>query len=71
METYTLDDLVGMFGHSRDWWLRRCQRGEIPHQKYGRAYRFDDDDIAAIKDQHRHRPRDPLASLVTKSRRAS
>lgn len=36
-------------------WVRRNAR-HLPHHRYGRSYRFDAEDVAAIKDMHRKRP---------------
>jgi predicted DNA-binding transcriptional regulator AlpA len=43
-------------GISREQVIRRCRTKEFPHVRIGQAYRFTDDDVAAIIAAHRVEP---------------
>jgi hypothetical protein len=49
MNTYSVEEVVAMFGGGSDWWLRRgMQTGRFPYLQVGRERRFTDTHIAAI-----------------------
>lgn len=50
----TYEQLAAELGVSTRFVKRHAARW--PHHRYGRSYRFDADDVAAIKKMHEHRP---------------
>ncbi len=54
-----------------DWLKKQVQARAVPFCHFGRSIRFFDDDIAAIKAQHREVPRASVAPVrpITSGRR--
>lgn len=49
MKTYSIPEVVEMFGGGSDWWLRDGMRvGRFPYLKVGRERRFTEPHVAAI-----------------------
>jgi hypothetical protein len=50
VKTYSVDEVVEMFGGRSDSWLREgVRQRKFPHLRVGRSPRFTDEHVAAIK----------------------
>ncbi|WP_326565121.1 hypothetical protein VSH64_25085 [Amycolatopsis rhabdoformis] len=50
--TYSIAEVVAMFGSESDWWLREgVRQRRYPHLKVGRSARFTDEHVAEIRRQ--------------------
>ena len=46
--TYTAQEAADLLGSSYDWLTREARKGRLPHHRFGRVYRFTQDDVDAI-----------------------
>lgn len=49
MSDHGFDSAAAQLGMSAEWLRKAVKRDKLPHQQYGRAVRFTDEQIAAIK----------------------
>lgn len=49
---YTPKEAAGMVSLTAHWLITRARKGEIPHHRVGKLYRFGREDLEAIKKMH-------------------
>ena len=50
---HTAEEVAELTGMSVKWLWRQCRDKKIPHNKFGRSYRFSDEDLVAFGAQTR------------------
>ncbi len=62
---YTPDEAASLVAVTAHWLISRARKGEIPHHRLGKLYRFGREDLEAIKQMHAQ----PVGKKGRRSRR--
>lgn len=71
MSDRTYQEAAAELNISQSWLENRVQARQIPHRRYGRAVRFTDADIDAIRAMHQEAPINAAPVLSLARRRAA
>lgn len=55
--TYTSEEAAARIGVGINWLRTQARDGKVPHRRFGRLYKFTDDDIDEIVEQCKWSPR--------------